>query len=73
MFPLNPKSHVRARKTAEIVAGRIRRAIVQGSIGPGESLPSEAELIQMFEVSRPTIREAIRILEFENLISVLRG
>ncbi len=30
-------------------------------------------MIEMFDVSRPTIREAIRILEFENLISVSRG
>lgn len=73
MSQLTAKSLVRVPKTAEIVAGKIRRQIVDGSIGSGESLPSEAKLIEMFEVSRPTIREAIRILEFENLISVSRG
>jgi DNA-binding FadR family transcriptional regulator len=71
MSDLKPSSQVRIPKIAEIVAGKIRRAIVEGSIG--ENLPSEAKLIEMFEVSRPTIREAIRILEFENLISVARG
>ncbi|HYG28170.1 MAG TPA: FCD domain-containing protein [Caulobacteraceae bacterium] len=73
MSQLTTKSLVRVPKTAEIVAGKIRRAIVDGSIQSGESLPSEAKLIELFEVSRPTIREAIRILEFENLISVSRG
>jgi DNA-binding FadR family transcriptional regulator len=73
MSQLTIKSLVRVPKTAEIVAGKIRRAIVDGSIQSGESLPSEAKLIELFEVSRPTIREAIRILEFENLISVSRG
>jgi DNA-binding FadR family transcriptional regulator len=67
------KSQVRVPKTAEIVAGKLRRAIVEGTIGSGETLPSEAKLIEIFEVSRPTIREAIRILEFENLISISRG
>jgi DNA-binding FadR family transcriptional regulator len=67
------KSQVRVPKTAEIVASKLRRAIVEGTLGSGESLPSEAKLIEMFEVSRPTIREAIRILEFENLISISRG
>jgi DNA-binding FadR family transcriptional regulator len=71
MSDFKVSSQVRIPKIAEIVAGKIRRAIVEGSIG--ENLPSEAKLIEMFEVSRPTIREAIRILEFENLISVARG
>jgi DNA-binding FadR family transcriptional regulator len=64
---------VRVPKAAELVASRIRRAIVEGKIGAGDNLPSEAKLVEMFEVSRPTIREAIRILEFENLITVSRG
>jgi GntR family transcriptional regulator, transcriptional repressor for pyruvate dehydrogenase complex len=73
MSQLTSNSQVRVPKIAEIVAGKIRRAIVDGTIGSGEYLPPEAKLIEMFEVSRPTIREAIRILEFENLISVARG
>jgi GntR family transcriptional regulator, transcriptional repressor for pyruvate dehydrogenase complex len=64
---------IRTQKTAELVAAKIRRAIIMGEIPPGENLPAEAKLIEMFEVSRPTIREAVRILEFENLISVSRG
>jgi GntR family transcriptional regulator, transcriptional repressor for pyruvate dehydrogenase complex len=71
MLQRGPKSQVRVPKTAELVASRIRRAIVEGRIGAGENLPSEAKLVETFEVSRPTIRETIRILEFE--ITASRG
>jgi DNA-binding FadR family transcriptional regulator len=64
---------VRVPKTAELVSRRIRRAIVTGELQTGDSLPSEGQLIEDFQVSRPTIREAIRILESEGLISVSRG
>lgn len=64
---------VRIPKAAEIIAEKLRRSIVQGVLKPGDMLPSEARLIETFCVSRPTIREAIRILEFENLIAVSRG
>jgi DNA-binding FadR family transcriptional regulator len=64
---------VRVKKAAEIVAGQIRNAIVRGELRAGETLPTEAVLIERFEVSRPTIREAIRILESENLLQVSRG
>lgn len=63
----------RVPKAAEIIAEKLRRSIVEGTLKPGDMLPAEARLIEMFDVSRPTIREAIRILEFENLIAVSRG
>lgn len=64
---------IRIPKTAEVVASRIRNMIVRGELKSGDKLPSEAALIGDFEVSRPTIREAIRILEAEGLIAVSRG
>jgi DNA-binding FadR family transcriptional regulator len=67
------RNQVRIPKTAEIVAGHIRKAIVRGELKPGSNLPGEAQLITQFEVSRPTLREAIRILESENLIRISRG
>lgn len=63
----------RPLKTAEIVANRIRKAIVTGQLADGDRLPHEAKLTEDFSVSRPTIREAIRILEAEGLIHVVRG
>jgi GntR family transcriptional regulator, transcriptional repressor for pyruvate dehydrogenase complex len=64
---------VRAPKTAELIATLYRRQIVRGELQPGDTLPSEQQLMARFGVSRPTLREAFRILEAENLISVKRG
>ena len=64
---------VRVPKTAELVARRIRNAIIRGELADGDTLPAEARLIAEFEVSRPTIREAVRILESEGLVTVSRG
>jgi DNA-binding FadR family transcriptional regulator len=73
MFDAHVGGQIRIPKTAEVLAGRVRKAIIRGELKAGDKLPSEAQLIIDFEVSRPTIREAIRILESEGLISVSRG
>ena len=64
---------VRAPKTAELIATRIRGQIVRGALKAGETLPPEVTLMAQFGVSRPTLREAFRILETEALISIRRG
>lgn len=64
---------LRAPKTAELIAAHLRRRIVKGELTPGETLPSESQLMEQFGVSRPTLREAFRILEVESLIGVRRG
>ena len=64
---------VRVPKAGELVAGQLRRQIIRGDLREGDALPSEAVLMERFGVSRPTLREAFRILEAENLISVRRG
>jgi GntR family transcriptional repressor for pyruvate dehydrogenase complex len=63
----------RPPKTAEVIAGRLRGRIVRGELSAGSRLPPEAELQQQLGVSRPTLREAFRILEAESLLSVRRG
>jgi len=68
-----PTSQVKPKKSAEIVAGRLRLAIVNGDISRGEMLPVERDLIESFGVSRATMREALRILETEGLLEVARG
>lgn len=60
-------------KAPEIVASRIRERIVKGELKEGDLLPSEGHLMVDFGVSRPTIREAFRILEAARLITVARG
>ena len=64
---------VRVPKAAELVAAKIRRQIVSGELAQGAALPPEAELVTRYGVSRPTLREAFRILESERLIVVRRG
>jgi DNA-binding FadR family transcriptional regulator len=64
---------VRFPKAAEIVADSIRRDVMIGKLEEGQTLPSEGALIDVFGVSRPTIREAFRILESEGFIDVRRG
>ena len=64
---------IRIPKTAEVVADQIRRLITTGALKEGDTLQPEAQIIRDFNVSRPTIREAFRILESVQLISVARG
>ena len=64
---------VRSPKTAELVAGTLRRMVVDGQLKEGDFLPNEAELMAHFAVSRPTLREAVRVLESERLVEVRRG
>jgi len=47
--------------------------LVRGEITEGTMLPPESELMERFGVSRPTLREAFRVLESESLIKVERG
>lgn len=66
-------SSLRSPKTSELVARRLRRMIVEGQLGDGDFLPNESELVAQFQVSRPTMREAVRVLEAEGLVEVRRG
>lgn len=63
----------RIPKMAEVIAAELRSRILTGELKPGESLLSEAILMEQYEVSRPTLREALRLLEAQDLISVRRG
>lgn len=67
------RTAVRSPKTAELVAGTLRRMVVEGQLKDGDFLPNEAELMAHFGVSRPTLREAVRVLESERLVEVRRG
>ena len=60
-------------KTAELVAAEIRNAILGGTLRPGDRLPPETSLMSRFGVSRPSLREALRLLEAEELLDIRRG
>jgi len=67
-MPVAPK-----REKPQQIADELRRLIVEGDLVVGELLGHEPELIERFGVSRPSLREALRILETEGLITVVRG
>ena len=60
-------------RLAEMVADTLRARIVGGQLQDGAMLPRQEDLLQEFRVSRPSLREALRILEAEGLITVRRG
>jgi DNA-binding FadR family transcriptional regulator len=60
-------------RIAEMIADSLRRRILDGTLADGDVLPKVDDLLQEFPVSKPSIREAMRILETEGLISVRRG
>jgi DNA-binding FadR family transcriptional regulator len=63
----------RLREKPQQIADELRRLIVSGKFSEGDSLGHEPELVERFGVSRPSLREALRILEAEGLITVVRG
>lgn len=65
--------NLREPKMAARVAEQMRRMFIRGEIPEGALLPSESTLMERFGVSRPTLREAFRVLESESLIEVQRG
>jgi DNA-binding FadR family transcriptional regulator len=58
---------------AEIVASTLRNRILSGDLRDSAELPKQEELFAEFGVSMPSIREALRILETEGLVTVRRG
>ncbi len=63
----------RVPKTAEVVVDNIRGRIIRGELKEGDFLPPEGQLMAVLGISRPTLREAFRVLEMEGLISIVRG
>ncbi|MQA11442.1 MAG: FCD domain-containing protein [Pseudonocardiaceae bacterium] len=63
----------RVLRPRQQVEERIRAAIFSGDLRSGERLPAEAELARQFEVSRTTVREALRSLTTQNLIDKVPG
>jgi len=71
-IPIVPTKAGTGRLYAQL-AERIAKQILLGQYSVGERLPSERELSQAFDVSRPTIREAIIALELDGLVEVRVG
>src|SRR5688572_32774527 len=68
--PLNPGSPV---PLYHQLATSLSAAIAEGRFKPGERLPSEPELARRFGVTRPTVRQATRLLAERRLVEAKRG
>lgn len=64
---------VRPLKTAERIARRILQDILDAGLATGSSLPAEAPMMELYDVSRESLREALRLLEVQGFITIRRG
>jgi DNA-binding FadR family transcriptional regulator len=60
-------------KASDVLAREIRERILSGELVEGTALPAERELVKQTQMSRATVREALRILEVQNLVRVRAG
>jgi DNA-binding FadR family transcriptional regulator len=60
-------------KVFQDVVQQIQEAILDGRLKTGDTLPSERQLKEMFNISRGTLREALRVLEQKGLIEIRLG
>ncbi len=66
-IPIKPK------KMSAQIAEQIRSSILTATFSPGEKLPAERELAELFGVSRPSVREALNILAASGLVESHQG
>ncbi|WP_183360393.1 FadR/GntR family transcriptional regulator [Geomonas limicola] len=64
---------IKPKKVSTQIAEQIRTSILAGEFNPGEKLPPERELAEMFGVSRPSVREAINSLASSGLVESYQG
>lgn len=70
MFKLE---EIRVEKRYEALAEQLREKILNGEIAIGEFLPNERELVERSGLSRGSVREALRVLETQGLVSTTIG
>ena len=63
----------RPPKAAMLVAQRIVRDVVRGGLQPGDLLPPERTMLEKYQTGRGTLREALRLLEFQGVIALKPG
>src|SRR5512137_965737 len=68
-----PFQPIKPKKVSSQIADQIRESILAGDFSPGDKLPPERELAEMFSVSRPSVREALNILSSSGLVMSYQG
>ena len=61
------------RSKAEHVAQQLLERIIAAKLKPGSSFATEAELLSQFNVSRPTLRESLKLLEYQGVLELRPG
>ncbi len=69
----DPYGPIKTRRISEEIGDRIRQQIAARTLRPGDRLPTERELADMFAVSRMAVREGMRNLETAGLITLRKG
>lgn len=69
----SPFTKIRPARAHERIVEQLQRLILGGRLAPDARLPSERALMAEFQVSRPTVREALRVAESMGLISIRHG
>ena len=64
---------IKPKKVSTQIAEQIRTSILAGEFAPGDKLPPERELAEMFGVSRPSVREALNVLASSGLVMSYQG
>jgi len=64
---------IKPKKVSAQIADQIRTSILSGEFNPGDRLPPERDLAEMFGVSRPSVREALNILVSSGLVETYQG
>lgn len=64
---------VEVPKASDVLAHHLRERILSGEIAEGAALPPERELVEQTQLSRATVREALRILEVQGLLQIKAG
>ena len=64
---------VKSEKISELILQQIKDAILSGTMKPGDRLPSERELVNRFQASRISVREALKSLETSGLLKIKPG
>lgn len=64
---------IKAAKLSDVILEQLENMILEGSLAAGQKLPPERELAKQFDVSRPSLREAIQKLEAKGLVTRRQG
>ena len=68
-----PDQPIQKRKLYQEVQDRLMQRIQTGEIAPGEQLPPERELMEVYGVGRPAVREALQALERSGIVEISHG